>query len=134
MNIIMRLMRELPDGSLEIAGYEKHENHIVRGYRIKHQAIDRHGWTDIIEHPQNYVQHDRKDLYTGADIDGEKVFHRDLLEDEKAGTFIIEWDSSANRIGGFVRMAYPKGRMFLSCDDFSKNKIIGIENVKGGGR
>jgi hypothetical protein len=101
--ILYRLLQQLPDGSFKVVGYEKHEGgriyHLPIFYlnRINYKTPDRRkfkvddkelglAWNDVYfikdRHYPHYSRtpHDRKDMYTGVTVGGEKVFQRDIIE------------------------------------------------------
>jgi hypothetical protein len=126
----MILFRLMKDG--KVVGYEKHiyreaDEDSDADMTIWHAKPNKHYWHILAG---NYIPHDRKDRYTGIDVDGEKLFERDILYDEMAkGRWVIEWDASGDNIGRWIRRSYPKKELRLRSDFLSNNKIIGIEGA-----
>jgi hypothetical protein len=72
--LLFRLMR-----NGKIAGYEEHlKDEITGNYYIKNTAIYNDNHQVSGSYCTQPILCDRKDRYTGIDIDGEKVFERDI--------------------------------------------------------
>lgn len=149
--ILFRLLRNLDDGSYEVVGYEKHE-----GGAIYHSK-DMEQWGDIMqltyietlkEHALcptdtytkachlNYIPHDRKDIYTGIEVDGVKLFEKDKVEVVYGDTtthtiqYCGEADYPAFDLSPYLENCESNGIMHCMCHYDVRIKIIGIEGVK----
>jgi len=74
-------MKRNEDGSFSICGWEKCERFPMLGnYKIYHQAEGMCEWRNILEYPEQYVEHDRRDIWLGMELpDGTKVFENDIV-------------------------------------------------------
>jgi hypothetical protein len=138
------LLRLIKDG--KVVGMEEH-NKTTEGFIwIQHLYLEGEGWDKLAWSQEHEVgspiEHDRKDLYTGIDIDGEKVFENDLLKDTvkkvgkvvalKAGAFKVyndfgEWDGEV-----FIPAEFPDYLtmyIFEALQAGGQVKITGIQGV-----
>lgn len=86
---LYRLLKKLPDESFKIVGYEIHRHCGESGIQIMH-SFDNLGHDSLLRRFSNisavwgtkdcYVEHDRKDIYTGTDIKGKKIYKNDRVK------------------------------------------------------
>lgn len=93
------LLRLIKDG--KVVGFEWHTDGGKNYPDINiYHSPDQGFWNDIKPvdpERDHYIPHDRKDLYTGIDIDGEKVFENDYLEEIKPKPYyciagVVQWN------------------------------------------
>ena len=141
--ILMRLMRKLPDGSFEVVGYEKHEGGRIyhAGFNSKKELLCYEDILPDCDGDMGWVKHDRKDRYTGVDIDGVKVFERDEVMQQGTRTTMGGWVSVTDEKGTVKYV--PELAKFMAVSTMttggydmnalSNPKLTGIEGVKEGG-
>jgi hypothetical protein len=126
--ILFRLLKQQEDGSFKVVGYEMAT---VSGVR----EIDWYSCrkVDGLYH-KSYIPHSRKDLYTGIEVDGVKLFERDVVETNH-GTHLIKYWSDRD-YPAFDLMPLidieSNGIQTCICAADESIKIIGIEGVNNG--
>jgi len=138
MEILFRLIR---DG--KVVGEERHHGCIETGcIHIQHRT-KKGDWADVVENPECYIPHDRKDLWTGLDDKNwRKIFERDIIQQglEKSGCWFAPRTVKFIN-GSWMGVHSPNStpiRIYVEQDahDYEGNvsnnewEVIGIEGVE----